>query len=844
MNGDRNDSHDSVQNNTDTDTDGNESHNPADSADGVNNHLVSANSASRSFSLENYIAEIGTSELLRATNNVDPDGRIQSPTATNNTDNKAQSTPDNVQNMTTLLGDDSSEWKMLHLQQLMKYIDTLLPDDDERTNADKLNARKVVSSALRRVAFRLLTATPDNDDYIPVLKYGYISCFKSLMYLEMYDIEFDVNFVVDLVQWQFAYQCISTLCYLYQLRFNEKVHAAYHRLVRSAPNIVKSPLTKMIVNDLKELAHQRGPWASSTRNETGNLYGSHLQDSDDILLAKKYAKNGNIDFSDIDNRVPNTLADTEQEFITFIQAAVSAVDKQFGIERSSEEWSDFRKSLTAYGVCDHDGDLYGNYSITVPDERYGNLNFSVYDLLTPIGFNDTYLSCPEPNKWRLPSTPETSVKSMSYLDPRTVKIVRDDDSEEIIGFFGDVSFVDLPAGVHLVSTDPNNCILYVQYDNPSSIDGRDTKSLDEYTRAIAEKVIPNDLDTPYPSPFGIQSIAFCLTRPWKNWRGIGVANGAASVVTMNDLKTYFESVEKYTAGNVTISWKGYNMDFEVMALGRSVKQIPTSFNLLAYLAHICTHPKFDWDHVSSSSTIEIGRTDIVICSNSEDVEKFINFEKANCYDRFIINEPIDSREGYILVKCRRPWDLFALFLFLFVFSITPAISRPSSRWNDGMSEALQNIGMGMAPILLIYTLARYRGWDVRDMIKGRKKCRTLEDAEKACSMTKEEISMTAKKQKVAKDVFQTVSNSVSLNGREGNGLTSCRGLSAAKLFDFGVLFISKPEDTVPIGMIDMDGYLTLTKESHAEFFSAKPGDLEPGTWKILSRSELEHVRIY
>ena len=266
----------------------------------------------------------------------------------------------------------------------------------------------------------------------------------------------------------------------------------------------------------------------------------------------------------------------------------------------------------------------------------------------------------------------------------------------------------------------------------------------------------------------------------------------------------------------------------------------------------------------------MGDADTKLLPTKSKVKKYIteHVEKSrkNCPDCGIIG----PREGQLLIKSRLPWDLIILSIVVGVLCLLPPFARDVSDWKDSLSEAIQNLGTGMAPVILIYTLARYQGWDVRDMINRRKSCRTIRMAKNLCivkNTTRESIVLSLKRDGYADDIFQTAGNSLALSGGEGFGVTWIETpLSAQKLMDSGSTFLKKEEyssygryhrkeSNETIGTIDVGGFLKLRfirnyrkmngddEEQHFRVFEASKSPMVPGVWRVLDRSEVADILI-
>lgn len=621
--------------------------------------------------------------------------------------------PFDEESVKSWLKEDCANWKLSELKELMKYTISL-------AESDTSHIRRVVFSAMCRVGTGLAFRDMDDSEIFEVLRFGYVSCFKSLMYLENYNIGFDVDLVVDIVQWQYAYQAVSLLSLNYQLRSNKKIHSVIHQLFAYEPMIISGALTNAVIMDLKNIAHQRGPWARSAVNKNRNLPGHKLQHTDEIVAAEAFIKNSNVQLDDIDDRVPDTPYSVEQDLIITIMSAVSAVDKQFGVSRPTSEWEDLRESLAAFGVCDEDGDVYTNDGILTSEDAYGLYSQCFLDKLCIIGFNSTVFRCLEKRKRKFPE--QHMVKHIFQYGSHTIKLEYEDGNEDFLGFFDDVSQVNMSMNATHVVIHETSCS--IEYDFTSGIDEREERTLNEISMEMANKVIVGEVSQPYPSPGGIETIGFCLCRHWKTWRGVNIVDGAVAVVAFNNLRNYLDIVDMARNVRVDSSWNGYIIDFEVIALALKIRLKPVSFVLLPYLAHIATYGKFKWEHISCSTAIQLGASDLAVCFNDEDVERFISLESLNSQSLMKISatERLRVRDGYVVVNCRRPWDLVVLCSVLFAFCVAPALTRSVSNWNDGLSEAIQNLGTGVAPIIILYSLARYQEWDVRNMMKGHRKC--------------------------------------------------------------------------------------------------------------------------
>lgn len=772
----------------------------------------------------------------------DIDGDIHDQTSSSATEKEKKkdkrSIPFTPDGLKVWLAQDSINPKILNIQRLITYI-------LELSSNEHVNASKAISAAFCRVAPSLAYHDEDNSENTSKVEHGYLACFKSLIYLEIYGVSFDVDLVAGIIRWRVAYKSLGLLCHFYQLKYMGKIRYKYHSYCGITQKIVTPELAKKMLQDLKSIAHQRGKWAISARYESHATYGPRVQPTELSEAAEEFARNGNTVIDDLDNRRPNQTVKKEQEIITIILSAVSAVDAAFGIEREKGEWTDLRECLSAFGVCDNDGDVFGFHSITKESEWYGAIHLGAYELLTPIGYGILTILSPEQSVTRDES--RSKVSSFAHLDQYTIQIRYEDGTEELLAFCGDVRFAKLTMNYQYIVND--GMTLIIEYNNPSIVDERDRKHLNEITYAIAKKLIRESLTEPYPSPNGIASIAFALQRPWMSWRGINTAQGAVFVQSLNSLKDCLEQSTLYRADRSKSDWDGYMIDFEVIAITRRIRKRPDSCVLPIYLAHICSHPIFNWNHKSASTPFLIGSPNIVALFNEEDVDHFITYEKERSKDILVLkrkNAPVpENREGGLVVGCNRPWDFLILAIVLFGFCIAPSFDLSEQSWSSAISDAIQNLGTGMAPILLLYLLAIYRGWDVRDMIKGKKRCDSIEIAARVSKRSKEEISMMAKNVGIAREVFQKASNSVALSGGEGDGITtSSNGLDAQKLVDIGVLFISKQDENHPIGMVDVGGYLSMTKDVQTKFWFASEGTLEPGVIKILGRNDLNGVVIH
>lgn len=734
-----------------------------------------------------------------------------------------------------------SDWRVKQLKMLMRYIIDLL-------DGTPAHASEAVTNGLHRVSARIGSDFGEWPKISTMVLLGYTTCFKTLLYLGLYNINFDADLVLRMVKWQMAYREISYIYLSYQEQFNREIHSEVHALCVRSPNSINNSLARRILSDLKRVAHQSGHWSRSSRLKGSNYYGSHLQNTDTILAAKQFATNTDVSWADLDNREPNTPFDTEQEFITLVMSAVAAVDKAFQIKRNPSEWEDLRESLTAFGVCDNEGDLYTEFSMAGFGNRTGFLQFYPYDFLTPIGCQKLIFCAPESAlEGSLKSHENKTTESIKHIDPYTIRIRYEDGSETVLAFIGDVSFARIPEGVKSVSSVTDGIIF--QYHNTSLVEERDYRRLGDITMAMTRKIISNSQGKPCPTPKGIASIAFCLTRPWKTWRGVCIADGPVSLVAMNSLKEKMESMNLPSSSRpasveADSTWDGYNMDLEVFGIARRGEHQPASFTLLAYLAHLCTHPAFNWPHISATVPFKLGDPNTVVLLSDWDVDRLIEFGKHQCDARLPEKRNVQQSSGLILVDCKRPWDVIIVFISLFLLCLLPSIFSNFDRWTSRLSNGLECLGTVFVPVFALYLFCMHRTWNVRDMVRGLRLCDTLELAERVSGRPKEETALLCKKQGVARHFFHSFSNSIALSGQQGFGYTMCiGGLNAQQLMKLGVIFLASFDTYRPVGMIDVHGYLALEKDSELDVWRAKKGRLEKGVYRTLTEEEVEHLFI-
>ena len=340
-------------------------------------------------------------------------------------------------------------------------------------------------------------------------------------------------------------------------------------------------------------------------------------------------EHGSTHRSNIDPRKPMGRMSEEIELISLILAKVSVVDKVLGVKRDAEEWESLRELLYAYGVCDESGEVYSERSVNEPQKTYGQYRTDIYDLLTPIGY---FSSC-FTSRASLDPNDINVFDEISEIDGATYQIKRskiksgrpDLIFQERVAFMLDITFLNEKKEKvqYVMDTQSINLIgsggvlLYIEYYASGKTDESQCEIWDELNSITKTITAEYDADalspgvTGYPSPRGIEAVGFALQRPWKWWKGVGIARTQIVYDALCEIANQFSSGTTKTGFEQNIKtyskWNGVPLEPEVIALSRGIRNAPSSISLMLYLSAICNLSPFDWERISTAKNNCNGR---------------------------------------------------------------------------------------------------------------------------------------------------------------------------------------------------------------------------------------------
>lgn len=737
--------------------------------------------------------------------------------------------------------------RISQLQCLVHYVRALVAD----AGSDAEVTASAVQHALGGITTELQGDLSDSSQIRPVLFFAYLTCFKLLIYLEAHAIPFDVAFVLDVVRWKDAYEAIAHLCLAYVLNHCDVDPSDLHDYSFHNSKYIDHDAASFLLHDLKKIAKADGDWKMSFKPRSDKLYGPKLQPSPTITMAQEVLVHGNAPWHVLDNREPNGFADDVQETITLIMTYVSAVDRMFGVTRSSGEWHSLRDLLTQLRVSDADGDVHIYNSTLSSNETYGVYRSSLSDSWTPIGIRDSSMVCDwisspgTANRfWNPEPAEENNVASFEHLDPYTIKLVRKDGTEQLFAFICDVRYLRVTEDVSHVRIDGSH--IYFNYACKPVISTTDEDWLDAVTNAIQTKVFHHeDIVAPYPFTKGMEAVAYGLIRPWGEWRGVDVVDGTVAIAVFTSLLEYLEGPKTARGERKPTKWDGLYVDAEVIAMCSTIETPPTSLILMAYMAHLFTCSKYKWPHQSSMLPMTIGSQDLIPLFDDDDVKQFVEFESQKSRDLLTWHGPVSEARGSLVIQGRFPWDLMAFSVSLFLLSLIPLMSVGRDGWIESLREVNTNLGTVFTPLFALYFYSFYCDQELAGMMRGNFICKSLGVASATVGSTKEAIATFVKHMGLSEEVFRTTGNSVSLRGYTGAGLTSsCGGLEATLLMDAGALFLAWDDgEETPRGMVDVGGFLHLSLDSTSKQWKADSGCMECRIWRVMKREELQDVVI-
>lgn len=742
----------------------------------------------------------------------------------------------------TRLSTDVHDWlstshedtRITQLQVFVAYVWSLTTDDTPAIN-----------QALQTVVRESHVALVEMEDPSRVLFFCYLSCFKSLIYLELHGISFETHHVLEIVRWKGAYEAIADICLFYLLHQCGVDSSNFHSVCSNLWRGIDHDAATILLHDLKNIAQQKDQWKMSFVSKTVKLYGPKLQSSPTISLAKEVSAKGTAPWDVLDVRKPNGMADEIQEMITLIMSYVSRVDSMLGVEREMEEWESLRELLTLYRVCDHEGDVISHRSVTQSGETYGQFTMAMNDALAPIGFELCALIPGRSFQNDNADSNLSPVTSMEHTDGSTIHVVRDDGQEDWLAFICDVTYARLNQRVsHAIVRSKQ---LDLVYKSESGYEAADFARLRDIADSIQRKLFRDtNVSKPCPCPEGVEVIAHALVRPWGAWRGIDVVNGAVAISALTALQSFVEDDKSVRGEDKPTCWDGMLIDPEVIALSSELGTPPVSYVLMMYMSHMCTFSKFSWQHVSRFKPMKIGMRDVIPLLHEEDVEAFVEFESQKSIEALSWKGPVSERHGYLIVKRSIPISLIVVTLVLLALSALPVVSAPSVRWQDTMTRLCQNFGTIFAPLLALYLFIFYGADNLPFLQRREFPCIGLDAASAMVRRTKEEIATYVKHVGMAEEVFSSAGNSVTLSGNLGEGCTSSSGgLKATRLMDCGALFLACDDEKRTLsGMIDVGGFVKLVQDSMSKKWRAEIADMDPQFWRVLTRKEVEGVIIW
>ena len=288
------------------------------------------------------------------------------------------------------------------------------------------------------------------------------------------------------------------------------------------------------------------------------------------------------------------------------------------------------------------------------------------------------------------------------VDSHTLRVERADGGVEYFGFMMDVSSFELCRGASHVTSKFDD--LHIHYGNCGQMCQSDIGRLHDVSMCIRDNVMGDfSLKTPFPSPKGIEAIAFVLTREWGKWRGVEVADDGVCVAAMKDLQTHVEE----GACNETSLWKGLTLDFESIAMSRAIVKSPTSYILMAYVAHLASAPVFQYEHFTNLSAFDIGDARVAPLFTQAHANAFVAKQAVLCKERFARSHgallaavSVTEQRGRLVVRTRN-WGAALVWAVLLSVCGGCVAGPYGAGADDVLSEVLRNFGMVVVPLVFV-----------------------------------------------------------------------------------------------------------------------------------------------